>query len=79
MPSGRRAIEIQAKWNQSNLRFHLEGMTITTKLPLSGFYASENSSLPAPHSGQIQSSGKFSNAVPGSTPLSGSPIAGSYT
>ena len=30
-----------------------------------------------PHSGQTQSSGRSSNAVPGSTPLSGSPTSGS--
>jgi hypothetical protein len=40
-------------------------------------YSSENSDLDAPHSGQTQSSGNASNAVPGATPLSGSPTAGS--
>lgn len=37
------------------------------------------SSLPTPQSGQAQSSGRSSNAVPGSIPFSGSPTAGSYT
>lgn len=36
-----------------------------------------NSSLSTPHSGQTQSSGRSSNAVPGSMPLSGSPTSGS--
>src|SRR5699024_4487341 len=38
-----------------------------------------NSSLPTPQIGHTQSSGISSNAVPGSIPLSGSPISGSYT
>ena len=38
----------------------------------------EKSSLPTPHSGHTQSSGISSKAVPGATPLSGSPAAGSY-
>ena len=42
-------------------------------------YASENSSFPTPHTGQTKSSGRSSNAVPGSMPLSGSPTAGSYS
>src|SRR4030067_866731 len=37
------------------------------------------SSFPPPHRGQIQSSGRAENGVPGFTPLSGSPTAGSYT
>ena len=36
-----------------------------------------NSSFSTPHSWQTQSSGRSSQAVPGSTPLSGSPISGS--
>src|SRR5699024_7536639 len=36
-----------------------------------------NSSLPTPQIGHTQSSGRSSNAVPGSIPLSGSPISGS--
>jgi hypothetical protein len=36
-------------------------------------------SLPRTHSGHSQSSGKSSKGVPGGTPLSGSPSAGSYT
>ena len=38
-----------------------------------------NSSFPTLQSGQTQSSGMFSKAVPGSTPLSGSPATGSYS
>ncbi len=42
------------------------------------FYSSgENSSLPAPHSGQTQSSGRSSKEVPGLMPPSGSPFSGS--
>src|SRR3990172_766610 len=40
---------------------------------------SSNSSFPAPHRGQTQSSGRRRNGVPGSTPLAGSPTSGSYT
>ena len=42
-------------------------------------YSSSKLSFPTPHSGQHQSSGTSSHAVPASTPLSGSPISGSYT
>jgi hypothetical protein len=38
-----------------------------------------NSSLPAPHTGQTQSSGMSSQGVPAGIPPSGSPSAGSYT
>jgi len=38
-----------------------------------------NWSLDAPQTGQTQSSGSFSNGVPGFTPCSESPVAGSYT
>ena len=38
-----------------------------------------NALLGAPHQGQTHSSGISSKAVPGATPLSGSPTAGSYT
>jgi SagB-type dehydrogenase family enzyme len=38
-----------------------------------------NRSLPALHTGQSQSSGRSSKAVPGGMPASGSPTAGSYT
>jgi hypothetical protein len=41
------------------------------------YQSGSKSFLPAPHSGQIQSSGKSSKAVPAATPLSGSPTAGS--
>ena len=37
----------------------------------------ENMSLPTPHRGQTQSSGMSAKAVPGATPESGSPWAGS--
>lgn len=37
------------------------------------------SAFEAPHSGQFQSAGRSSNAVPAGMPLSGSPMAGSYT
>jgi hypothetical protein len=39
--------------------------------------AGSNMSFSTPQSGQTQSSGRFSQAVPGSTPLSGSPSSGS--
>lgn len=39
----------------------------------------EKSSFEAPHTGQAQSWGTSSNGVPGATPLSGSPVAGSYS
>lgn len=42
-----------------------------------GYSSGENSSLPTPHWGQTQSSGRSSNAVPAAMPLSGSPYAGS--
>ena len=48
-------------------------------LSLSFCYWAENWSLPTEHSGQTQSSGRSSNAVPGSMPFSGSPTAGSYS
>src|SRR6056297_944578 len=48
-----------------------------SNLPV-GYYSSlENSSLLAPQMGHSQSSGRSPKAVPGSTPLSGSPSAGS--
>src|SRR3990172_6667237 len=40
---------------------------------------SSNSSFPAPHGGQTQSSGRRRNGVTGSPPLAGSPTSGSYT
>ena len=40
-------------------------------------YASLNMSFPTEQSGQAQSSGNASNAVPAAIPLSGSPTAGS--
>jgi hypothetical protein len=43
----------------------------------SGVYSGSNISFATPHIGQTQSSGTFSNAVPGATPESGSPAAGS--
>lgn len=43
-------------------------------LPYSAF---SNMPLPAPHSGQTQSSGSASKEVPGAIPLSGSPASGS--
>ena len=42
-------------------------------------YSLSKRSFSAPHTGQTQSSGRSSNEVPGSTPLSGSPFSGSYT
>src|SRR4030066_2492408 len=45
----------------------------------SPYLISSNSSFPTPHRGQIQSSGRAENGVPGFPPLSGSPTAGSYT
>src|SRR4030042_1150418 len=45
----------------------------------SPYLISSNSSFPTPHRGQTQSSGRAGNGVPGFTPLSGSPTAGSYT
>jgi hypothetical protein len=52
-----------------------------TAFSSNGAYSStgSKSSLPAPQIGQTQSSGISSKAVPGSTPPSGSPTAGSYT
>lgn len=40
-------------------------------------YSFSNTSLPRPQVGQVQSSGTCSQGVPGATPLSGSPTAGS--
>jgi hypothetical protein len=37
----------------------------------------ENSDFAAPHTGQVQSAGRSSKAVPGGMPVSGSPFAGS--
>ena len=48
-------------------------------LIFSGNHALLNMSLPTPQTGQTQSSGRFSKAVPGAIPLSGSPTAGSYS
>ena len=42
-------------------------------------YCLEKCSLPTPQRGHTQLSGTLSQAVPGATPLSGSPSAGSYT
>ena len=42
-------------------------------------YSSSKTSFPNPQIGQTQSSGMSSNAVPGATPLSGSPTTGSYS
>ena len=41
------------------------------------YLTGSNSSLPTLHNGQTQSSGRASNATPGSIPCSGSPISGS--
>ena len=41
--------------------------------------ASMNMSLPSPHSGQTQSSGSFSNSVPGAISASSSPSSGTYS
>ena len=41
--------------------------------------ASINISLPSPHSGQTQSSGSFSNSVPGAISASSSPSSGTYS
>lgn len=62
-------------------------MCIMSCMPMTGLFCnlfycysvSLNSSLPTPQSGQAQSAGRSSNAVPGAIPLSGSPTAGSYT
>ena len=48
-------------------------------LPLFYYYSCENSSLLTPQSGHTQSAGSASHFVPGATPLSGSPVASSYT
>ncbi|MPN29637.1 hypothetical protein SDC9_177090 [bioreactor metagenome] len=40
-------------------------------------YIASNISLPTPHIGQAQSSGRSLNAVPGAMPFSGSPFSGS--
>ena len=48
-------------------------------LIFSGNHALLNMSLPTPQTGHTQSSGRFSKAVPGAIPLSGSPTAGSYS
>ena len=40
-------------------------------------HAFEKASLPAPQTGQTQSSGRLSHGVPGGMPCSGSPRAGS--
>ena len=42
-------------------------------------YSASKASLPSPHTGQTQSDGTSSHFVPGATPLSGSPTAGSYS
>ena len=42
-------------------------------------YSASNASLPSPHTGHTQSAGTSSHFVPGATPLSGSPFAGSYS
>ena len=42
-------------------------------------YSGSNMSFPTAQTGHAQSSGISSNAVPGATPESGSPVAGSYT
>ena len=46
---------------------------------LVGDYAASKSALEAPQTGQTQSSGMSSKAVPGAMPESGSPLAGSYS
>ena len=40
-------------------------------------YSFSKSSLPTPHQGQIKSSGKSSNFVPGAMPCSGQPSSSS--
>lgn len=44
-----------------------------------GGYSGLKFSLVAPQMGQVQEAGRASHLVPGFTPLSGSPSAGSYT
>ena len=52
----------------------------TVKIVLLVFYFNgANWSLPTPHKGHTQSSGRSANDVPGSMLLSGSPTSGSYT
>lgn len=43
------------------------------------YSAGLNSSFPTPQSGHSKSSGRSSNAVPGSMPISGTPTSGSYS
>ena len=42
-------------------------------------YSASKASFSSPHTGQTQSAGTSSHFVPGATPLSGSPFAGSYS
>jgi hypothetical protein len=59
---------------QNSPELNLQGSLLLSRINYSFL---EKSSLPTPHSGHSQSAGTSSQAVPGSTPLSGSPSAGS--
>lgn len=67
-------VSVIAKASPLKTRLHQNEPSSTLNHQLS-----MNSSLPAPQSGQIHSSGNASNSVPGEMPPSGSPAAGSYS
>ena len=77
----RRTSVMNKKKNQEKLIFvlikSLGSVSIITRQ--TNYYASENISLPTEHKGHAKSSGRSSNAVPGSMPASGEPTSGSYS
>ncbi len=74
-------VALEIEWNNKDPFFdrdlnNFRLSAVQRPIPIA-YSSGEKRSLPAPHSGQSQSSGTSANAVPASTPLSGSPTAGS--
>jgi hypothetical protein len=75
--AARHMVYITGALTRQELISFAEGLKPLGQRPGSQSSNGSNSSLPTPQSGQTQSSGRSANAVPGSTPLSGSPASGS--
>lgn len=77
----KRTSVMNKKKNQEKLIFvHIKSLgSVSIITRQKNYYASENISLPTEHKGHAKSSGRSSNAVPGSMPASGEPTSGSYS
>jgi len=72
-----RAKRARAWWAWVKSHWASRIFSISFNRPPCSHHSFSNISLGAPHAGQTQSSGSFSKGVPGETPESGSPLAGS--